>query len=183
MKKLLVYVGVVLALSSCKTALFDSLPGQEQKTFPTQLQGSYYLKVPSGFFKRTTIKDTLFFEITENGFTTRDSSEITETKLDQTHHLRLVNQKHNVLAVQDEDYKAYWNLTFVEQTKRGAKFYSVLEDEKNTVLPKYFKRTFVAVNNAGDSVFAYKTSDIQLGNYFEKVLRKKEALELVRIKK
>ncbi len=183
MKKLLVYVSIVLALSSCKTALFDSLPGQEQKTFPAQLQGSYYVKVPSGFFNRTAMKDTLFFEINEKGIVTRDSSNVNETKLDNMHHLRLVNQKYNVLAVQDEEYKSFWNFTFVEQTKRGAKFYSVIEDDKSSVLPKYFKRSFVAVNNAGDSVFAYKTNDVQLGNYFEKVLRKKEALELVRIKK
>jgi hypothetical protein len=183
MKKILVYVLIGIAISSCKKALFDSLPGQEQKTFSKQLQGSYFVKTPSSFFKRSTLKDTLFFDITETEFISRDSGNMNKTKLDETHCLRMVNQKYTVIALQDDDFLKYWSLSFIEPTKKGLNIYYVLEDEKNPILPKYFSRSFVAVNNSGDSVFAYKTNDIQLGNYFEKVLRKKDALVLMRIQK
>jgi hypothetical protein len=183
MKKLLVYVSIVLALASCKSTLFEGLPGETQAQFPEQLQGTYYVKVPSSFFKRVTVKDTLLFEIAAKSYTIRDSSEVNETKLDKAHRLQLINQKQYVIALQDEDYKKYWNLSFIEPTKRGVNIYFIFEDEKNDVLPKYFQRSFVALNNAGDSVFAYKSNDSLLVNFYEKALRKKDALELVRIKK
>ena len=183
MKKLLVYVSIVVALSSCKTALFDALPGQEQKMFPAQLQGSYYVKVPSGLFRKATTKDTVFFEIMSASITTRDSANMQETKLDEHNKLQLVMKKYHVLATHSSEYQNYWEFSFIEETKRGLKIRSVLDEDKSTVLPKYFMRAFITVNNAGDSVFAYKTNDEQLVKYYEKVMRKKEALELVRIKK
>ncbi|MCU0441933.1 MAG: hypothetical protein MUE96_06015 [Bacteroidia bacterium] len=172
----------ILLISSCKTALFDAEPGVAQQTFPAALQGSYYIKVPSSFFKRVTITDTVYLFIAPSYFETRDSNATKVTQLDEQTGLRLVNGKHYVLTSHDSEYPQYWNYTLIEPTKKGARFYAFIE-EKNTPLPSYFKRSFVAVTNAGDSVFAYQPNDKQLGAYIEKVLRKKDALELVRIQR
>jgi hypothetical protein len=181
MKKVLVYFVTLIVFSSCKTTLFDALPGETQKQFPANLQGSYYLKVPTSFFKRSTDKDTLFFDVLPGGYSTRDSAESHITMLNNTNKLQLVGNKHLVLANQNSEYKKYWELVFIEPTKQGIKLMYVVDDEKSTVLPGYFARNFVAVNNAGDSIFAYKTNDSLLVQYYEKVLRKKDALELIRI--
>jgi hypothetical protein len=180
MKNLAVFAVLMVVLGSCKTALFDAQPGTAQTQFPTTLQGSYYIKVPSSFFRRVTITDTVYLNIAETSFETRDSNTTKTTKLDEQTGLRLVNGKYYILTSHDSEYPQYWNYTLIEGTKRGARFYAFIE-EKNTVLPKYFKRKFVAITNAGDSVFAYQHTDVKLVNYIEKVLRKKEALELVRI--
>jgi ABC-type antimicrobial peptide transport system permease subunit len=182
MKKAIGFLCIIMVLGSCKTALFDAQPGKAQNTFPAELQGSYYIKVPSGFFRRVKITDTVYFDVTATSFTSRDSNTTEKTVLDENTGLRLVNNKYHVLTTHDEDYKQYWNYTLVEPTKKGAKFYVMIE-ERNTKLPKYFKRTFISVNNAGDSVFAYKNNDAQLVKYIEKVVRKGDALELVRIQK
>lgn len=182
MKNLAVFAILIIMLGSCKTALFDAQPGIAQSQFPTTLQGSYYIKVPSSFFRRVTITDTVYLNIAENSFETRDSNTTKTTTLDDQTGLRLVNGKHYILTSRDNEYPQYWNYTLIEATRRGARFYAFIE-EKNTVLPKYFKRTFVAITNAGDSVFAYQHNDTKLVTYIEKVLRKKEALELVRIQK
>lgn len=183
MKKLLPYIIIAFMLPACKTTLFDALPGETQKQFPDTLQGSFYLKVPTSFFKRTTIKDTLFFDVTANSYSTRDSAETKTTQLNSSNKLQLVGGKHYVLATENSEYKNYWELAFIEPTKRGFKVMYIVDDEKSTVLPTYFTRKFIAVNNASDSIFAHKTNDSLLIQYYEKVLRKKETLELIRIKK
>lgn len=176
-----IVIGILL-ISSCKTALFDAQPGVPQQTFPVELQGSYYIKVPSSFFKRVTITDTVYLFIAPSSIETKDSNTSKVTQLDEQTSLRLVNEKYFVLTSRDSEYPQYWNYTLIEPTKKGARFYAFIE-EKNSPLPSYFKRSFVAMTNAGDSVFAYQPNDKQLGAYIEKVLRKKEALELVRIQK
>jgi hypothetical protein len=182
MKKGLPYIVLLIVLSSCKTTLFDALPGETQSSFPTALQGSYFLSVPTGFFKRATIKDTVFFDVSPVSYTTRDSAQQNETFLSDSNRLQWVGSKYYVMAIQNSEFPNYWELNFIEPTKKGIKLFYVIDDEKSSVLPNYFDRIFVALNNAGDSIFAYKTNDAQLINYYEKVLRKKEALELIRIK-
>jgi hypothetical protein len=174
---------MLVVVSSCETTLFDTLPGETQKQFPTELQGSYYLKVPTSFFKRTTSKDTIFFDIAPLSYKTRDTAEANETWLSDSNRLQLVGTKYYVMAFQNSEFKTYWELSFIESTKKGFKLSYVIDDDKSSVLPNYFERKFVAVNNAGDSIFAYKTNDTQLINYYEKVLRKQDALELIRLKK
>lgn len=183
MKKLLLCLFVPALLTACKTTLFDALPGETQQQFPDTLVGSYYVKIPSSFFKRPNLKDTLFLDVTKASYATRDSLRTETIKLNDSNKLQLVAGKHYVLATENSEYKNYWELAFIEPTKRGVKVMYIIDDEKSTVLPNYFKRNFIAVNNAGDSVFAYKTNDSLLVSYYEKVLRKKEALELIRIKK
>jgi hypothetical protein len=183
MKKLLPFILILFVLPACKTTLFDTLPGETQKQFPVAFQGSYYLKVPTGFFKRTTDKDTLFFDVTPMAYSMRDSADAHTTALNEGNKLQLVGNKHYVMATQNSEYKNYWELAFIEPTKRGLKVMYIVDDEKSTVLPTYFNKHFVGVNNAGDSIFAYKNNDSLLISYYEKVLRKKDALELVRIKK
>lgn len=183
MKKLLPFIFILFVMPACKTALFDAVPGETQKQIPDTLQGSYYLRVPTSFFKRTTTKDTLFFDVTANSYSTRDSAETKTTQLNKSNKLQLVDGKHYVLATENSEYKNYWELAFIEPTKRGFKVMYIVDDEKSTVLPTYFMQHFIAKNNAGDSIFAYKTNDSLLIQYYEKVLRKKEALELIRIKK
>jgi predicted RNA-binding protein with PUA-like domain len=87
------------------------------------------------------------------------------------------------MAIEDSEFKNYWSLSFIEPTKKGLNLMTVIDDEKSTILPNYFQRSFISVNNAGDSVFAYKTNDAQLINYYEKALRKGNVLELIRTKK
>lgn len=179
MKKLLIIIGFAVIFSSCKTALFESLPGETQQQFPQQLQGSYYTKwsYGDGFLRRKT--DSLFFDITATRYSARDSAEYFSAELDETHRLRFVNKKYYVIATQNEEFKNYWNFVFIEPTKRGLKIAGMME---NTEIAKYMKRSFIKLNNAGDSVFVYKPTDAQLTTYYEKLMRKNSALEVFRIK-
>ncbi|MES2560127.1 MAG: hypothetical protein V4590_10325 [Bacteroidota bacterium] len=180
MKKQFAIIGLLVLLASCKTAMFESLPGEAQQQFPAQIQGTYYAKwsTGAGFLKRKT--DSLFFEITPNSYTVRDSGEFITSELDETHRLRLLNKKYYVVATQSDEYKKYWNFVFIEQTKKGLKIMGMME---NPELPKNLKRSFVALNNAGDSIFVYKPTDVQLTAYYEKLVRKNAALEVFRLKK
>lgn len=182
MQQKIFYACLILLLASCKTALFDGQPGQPQSEFPEAMQGAYFIKIPSSFFKRSVATDTVYFDIVEKEVISRDSNKTERTQLDENTSLRLVKEKYYLITQHDAEYKSYWNYTLIEPTKKGIRFFSFVE-EKNNKLPKYFKRTFVTVNNAGDSVFAYKNNDVQLVKYIEKVLRKGEALELMRIYK
>ncbi len=182
MKKSLCVLLLITTLASCKMAMFNQLVDAEQTVFPDTLQGNYYLKVPTGWFKKTD-KDTLFIDIRTNEYALRDSGETVVTQLNENHKLVLLQKRYYVWANHHDEYQSYWNYTFVEPTKKGLKLYTILEDDKTKTLPKYFGRQFVQLNNSGDSVFVYKATESQLVAYFEKVLKKKDALELVRIKK
>ena len=182
MKKGFLILLLVTSIASCKMAMFNQLVGVEQTVFPDTLQGNYYLKVPTGWFKKPDT-DTLYFAFKATSYEVRDSSESTSTQLDADHKLVLLKKRYYALANHHDEYKSYWTYMFIEQSKKGLKCYSVLEDDKSKTLPKYFGKKFVQVNNAGDSVFVYQASEMQLVSYFEKVLKKKDALELVRIKK
>jgi hypothetical protein len=183
-KSILIYLSIIAActLTSCRVTLFDALPGTTQKEFPEQLRGTYSLTMPKQLFKKRSETDTLYATIQANAFYLRDSSKTEETKLDSEHHLQLLNNKHYVMAMKNNDYHKYWELTFIEPSSKGVKLYTVFDND-STELQKYFSRKFVEISNAGDSVFVYRTNDSSLVTYFEKSLRRKEALELVRIKK
>lgn len=178
MKKLIVIIGLALVFASCKTALFESLPGEAQQQFPAQLRGSYYTKWTQGAWLLRRKTDSLYFDITASRYAARDSAEYFSAELDETHKLSWVNKKYYVIASRDKEYQSYWNFVFVEPTKRGLKMIWVVDDGG---LTKFMKRTFVSLNNAGDSVFVYKPTDNQLVTYYEKQLRK-DALEVFRIK-
>ena len=182
MKKSIVIAILITTLASCKMAMFNQLAGAEQTVFPDTLQGNYYLKVPTGWFKKADT-DTLYMEFKATSYTLRDSGESTVTTLDADHKLVMIKKRYYALANHHDEYKSYWTYMFIEPSKKGLKCYAVIDDDKVKTLPKYFKMQFVQVNNAGDSVFVYDTNETQLATYFEKVLRKKDALELVRIKK
>lgn len=182
MQQKIVYVCLILLLASCKAALFDGQPGQVQSRFPENIQGSYFIRMPKSFLKRSITTDTVFFEITSKEIITRDSNSIERMELDEKIFLRLVNGKYYMLTQNNEEYPKLWNYSYIESTKKGIRIYHLLED-KNSKLPKYFKRTFVTINNASDSVFAYQNNDVQLVKYLEKVVRKGDGLELMRIQK
>lgn len=179
MKKLLVIIGFVVVFASCKTALFDKLPGEALQEFPQTVQGSYYAKwsTGAGFLRRKT--DSLFFDITANRYSARDSAEYFSAELDEKHRLRWLNKKYYVIATQNEEYLNYWNFVLIEPTKRGLKIVGLMD---NAELTKHMKRSFVAMNNGGDSVFVYKPTDAQLTTYYEKLMRKNAALEVFRLK-
>lgn len=183
MKKLIVFICIPLLFASCSVALFDKPPGVDIKEFPPALQGDYYLKVPTGLFRRNTDKDTLFVTISPKAYAVKDSTEVERKSLDKDNRISVVNGTYYVIAQRDEEYPAYWKYSFVEPTKKGAKIYFVVSEREHSPLNKYFKSKLVTVKNNGDSVFVYKADDIQLAKYFEKVLKKKDALEVIRIKK
>lgn len=183
MKKGLFALVLITTLASCRMAMFNQLAGVEQTAFPDTLTGSYYLRVPTGWFKKATT-DTLFLDVRKTEYAMRDSAQsMLTTPLNEDHKLVLLSNRYYVLANHHDEYATYWTYIFMEPTKKGVKCYGVFEDDKTKTLPKYFGRQFVQLNNAGDSVFVYKASETQLVTYFEKVLKKKDALELVRIKK
>lgn len=182
MRTIWVVLAIALGTSSCRLALFDSVPGQVQTSFPESMQGKYTVKVSSGWFRKQT-NDTLYFDIREQAYIVSDSSEQLITRLDETHKLARVNQKYYILASSDDQYSQFWTYAYLEPTKKGLKLYSFLEDQKGASLRKYFGRKFVELNGSGDSVFVYRNTDPQLGKYIDKVVRKQDALELIRIQK
>jgi hypothetical protein len=183
MKKLILYLCIPLLFASCSVALFDKAPGVDIKEFPSTLQGEYYLKVPQGLFKKKTDKDTLFLMINANSYAIKDSLEVEHKTLDKDNKIVLVKGIYYVLAQRDEEYPAYWKYSFLVPTKRGAKIHPVITGNGNTTLHKYFKRELLKVKDNTDSTFVYKTNDDQLVKYYERVLKKDEALEVIRLKK
>ncbi|MES2780991.1 MAG: hypothetical protein V4651_13950 [Bacteroidota bacterium] len=183
MKKLIGLICIPLLFASCSVALFDKVPGIDQKEFPASLQGDYYLKVPGGLFKKNMNKDTLFFTILPKAYVVKDSTDMERKSLDKDNKLSLVNGVYYVIAQRDEEFPLYWKYSFVEPTKKGAKIYFVIGEREHSPLNKYFRSKLVTVKNNGDSVFVYKSDDVQLAKYFEKVLKKTDALEVIRIKK
>lgn len=182
MKKLAGLICISLLFASCSVALFDKAPGIDIKEFPATLQGEYYLKVPTGLFKKKTDKDTLFLTIAASSYTIKDSLEVERKALDKDNKITLVKGTYYVLAQRDEEYPTYWKYSFLVPTKKGAKVYPVIAGNGTPVLNSYFKREQIAVKDK-DTTFVYKTNDDQLVKYYEKVLKKDEALEVIRIKK
>lgn len=182
MKNGLIAFLMITILASCRMAMFSQLEGTPQTSFPDTLIGNYYLKVPSGWFKKSD-KDTLFVEIRKSEYVLRDSGESLATPLDENHQLLLLSKRYYAIANHDDEHTKFWTYIFLEPSKKGIKCYGMFEDGKANSLPKYFGKQFVQLNNAGDSVFVYQATEAQLTNYYQKVLKKKDALELVRIKK
>jgi hypothetical protein len=178
MKKLAAIIGFALLFASCKTTIFEKLPGEQLQQFPASIRGSYYIKWSQGAWLLRRKTDSLYFDITNTRYAARDSAEYFSAELDEAHKLCWVSKKYYVIASRDKDYQQYWNFVVMEPTKRGIK---MVWANDNAAMMKYMKRTFLTINNAGDSVFVFKPTDDQLVNYYEKQLRK-EALEVFRIK-
>lgn len=183
MKKLAGLICISFLFASCSVALFDKAPGIDIKEFPTVLQGEYYLKVPTGLFRKRTDKDSLFVTINAASYTIKDSLEVERKLLDKDNKITLVKGTYYVMAQHDDEYPAYWKYSFMVPTKNGVRVYPVLAGKGHEVINRYFKKELLTVKGTNDSIFTYKTNDEQLVKYFEKVLKKGEALEVIRIKK
>ena len=183
MKKLIGCICISLLFASCSVALFDKAPGVDIKEFPASLQGDYYLKMSTGLFKKKTDRDTMFLTIKTSSYAIKDSLEVERKSLDKDNKITLVKGVYYVLAQRDEEYPTYWRYAFLVPTKKGTKVYAVMSGQGNSTLNSYFKRELLNVKDSTDSTFVYKTNDDQLVKYYERVLKKGEALEVIRINK
>jgi len=184
MRKVLVFAVIVLMLTSCTTIVFDNYPGVKQEAFPAEMQGFYFIKMPIRWFSgNADIEDTVTVVIENKGYGMFDSTNTLRiTNLDDKHILTLVRQKYYVQAVEDENYRPYWNINLIMVTKKGLMIYPLLVDTKSAIETSYFKKKLLEVKQNGDSVFVFKMDEDQFIKYIEKEIMTKEAIRLQRIK-
>lgn len=174
---------VTLLLGACSLAKFSSYPGVVQTSFPQQLQGTYYIVMPTSVGGHKKAGDTLFYKINQTSVVLMDSSANLEEKpLGSSNVLTLVGGKYHVLSTKDTDWPAYWNCMVYMADKKDIHIYPFIEQSTPNKLAKYFSKTFIGLSDNQDSVFAYTLTDEKFVRYFEKEVKGGQVLKLKRIK-
>ncbi len=167
MKKTAFILFLITGLSSCRLCTFTQQPGSSRTSYPKELQG-YFLYIE----KHNGIKDTTYFNITENSLETNDPYLTKLCQLSDTTTLTHLGDYYffNIRNFDSTNHYS-WQVFPIKATKDGLYVFTLSITKHQKKINKYLK---LKAGSQTEFIMDFEP----FKNYCEKKLRKRNAIKL-----